>query len=57
MVGERTPDVIPDEGGDASFVKGRGQRKKLANTTNHHTSTTWKMYSPQPKKVPWYSRT
>jgi hypothetical protein len=58
MVGERMPDVIPYEGGDASSVKGHGQRQKnLANMTNHHTSTTWKMYSPQPKKVPWYSRT
>jgi high-affinity K+ transport system ATPase subunit B len=54
MVGERTYDVIVDEGGDASSVKGHGQRQKknLANMTNHHTSTTWKTYSPQLKKVP-----
>jgi hypothetical protein len=58
MVGERTPNVIPNEGGDASSIKSHGQRQKnLANMTNHHTSTTWKMYLAQPKKVPWYSRT
>jgi hypothetical protein len=28
MVGERTPDAIPDEGGDALSVKGHGQRQK-----------------------------